>query len=202
MIRACGTLLLLTSTLRAFALSCNKYRCLSTPCKKFNIVRNDHGHTQIYELSALDRKHHFSANLVQKIKIVSLCWNLVFRPIKICSIYFFCFWPEIPFLGKFDSKSQNFQFKLKFGTSTNSNIHNSMVVFNFSVLDWEYHFWANLVQKVKIVNSNWNLVLRLIQVWRIQWWCSFFPFLTGRFLFWDKFVPKNQNCLLKLKYGT
>ena len=29
--------------------------------------------------------------------------------------HFFCFRPEIPFLGKFGSKNQNCQFKLKFG---------------------------------------------------------------------------------------
>ena len=41
------------------------------------------------------------------------------------------FWLEIPFLGKFDQKSQNCQFKLKFGTQTNSNMQNSMAVFTF-----------------------------------------------------------------------
>ena len=34
------------------------------------------------------------------------------------------FWLEIPFLGKCDQKSQNCQFKLKFGTQTNSNMQN------------------------------------------------------------------------------
>ena len=28
----------------------------------------------------------------------------------------FCFAPELPFLGKFGLKNQNYQFKLKFGT--------------------------------------------------------------------------------------
>ena len=31
-------------------------------------------------------------------------------------VHFFCFRPEIPFLGKFDPKTRNGQFKLKFGT--------------------------------------------------------------------------------------
>ena len=35
-----------------------------------------------------------------------------------------CFRQEISFLGKFGPKNQNCQFKLKFGTQTNSNIQN------------------------------------------------------------------------------
>ena len=31
-------------------------------------------------------------------------------------VHFFCFRPETPFLGKFGSKNQNYQFKLKFGS--------------------------------------------------------------------------------------
>ena len=41
---------------------------------------------------------------------------------------------EIPFLGKFGAKNQNYQFKLKFGTYTNSNMHNSVVMFNGDVI--------------------------------------------------------------------
>ena len=40
---------------------------------------------------------------------------------------------------------------MKFGVQTNSNMMNLMVMFNFSLLDWKYIFWANLVQKTKIV---------------------------------------------------
>ena len=35
----------------------------------------------------------------------------------------------MPFMGKFGPKSQNYQFSLKFGTYTNSNMQNSMAVF-------------------------------------------------------------------------
>ena len=59
---------------------------------------------------------------------------------------------EIPFLGKFGPKNQNCQFKLKFGTKTNLNMQNLVVLFTFSVFDWKYPFWANLVQKIKIVS--------------------------------------------------
>ena len=51
-------------------------------------------------------------------------------------------------------KYQNCQFKLKFGTYANSNMQNSTVMFTFSVFDWKYPFWANLVQKIKIVSSS------------------------------------------------
>ena len=75
---------------------------------------------------------------------------------------FFCARPKTRFLGKFGQKNQNCQFKLKFGTETNSNMQNSMALFTFSVSDRKHRFWGNLVQKVKIVSLSWNLVLRLI----------------------------------------
>ena len=50
-------------------------------------------------------------------------------------------------------KNQNCQIKLKFGTYTNSNMQNPLV-FLFSVLDGKHSFWANLVQKIKIVSLS------------------------------------------------
>ena len=96
---------------------------------------------------------------------------------------------KIPCLGKFGPKYQNYQFKLKFGTYTNSNMQNSMVMFIFFVFDRKYPFWANLVQKVKIISWSWNLVARLIRICWIQWCCSLFSFLTGSALLgqiWSK----------------
>ena len=43
-------------------------------------------------------------------------------------------------MNKFDPNNQNCQFKLKFGTETNSNKENFMVVFFFSALDQKYSF--------------------------------------------------------------
>ena len=86
---------------------------------------------------------------------------------------------EIPFFGKFCPKHQNCHFKLKFGTYTNSNMQNSMAMFIFFVFDRKYLFWANLVQKVKIISWSWNLVARLIRICIIQWCCSPFWFLSG-----------------------
>ena len=59
---------------------------------------------------------------------------------------------KYPFLGKFDPKNKKCQFKLKFGTQTNSNMHNSMRMLTFPVFDRKYSFWANLVPKFKIVS--------------------------------------------------
>ena len=51
----------------------------------------------------------------------------------------FCFKLEIPFfLVNLVEKSKIISFKLKFCTQTNSNMHNSMVMFPFSVFAWKY----------------------------------------------------------------
>ena len=74
--------------------------------------------------SVLDRKYTFWVNLVQQSKLSGAEFN--------GAVYFFCFWPEVPFLGKFGPKNKNCQFQLKFGGSTNSNMQNSM--------DWKHPF--------------------------------------------------------------
>ena len=73
--------------------------------------------------------------------------------------------------------SKKNKFTQKFGTKTNLNTRNSMM-FTFSVFDRKY-FSVNLVQKTKIVSLSWKLVLRLIRIWRIQLWCSFFFYLRN-----------------------
>ena len=66
-------------------------------------------------------------------------------------LIFFYFIPKKTLLGQIWLKNQNCHFKLKFGTSTNLNMQNSIVRLNFTVLEWKDPFWANLVQKIKIV---------------------------------------------------
>ena len=61
------------------------------------------------------------------------------------------------FFCKFVLKNRNCQFKLKFGTYTNSKMV-SMMVFILSVLNWKYSSRSNLVQKIKTDSLNWNLV--------------------------------------------
>ena len=68
---------------------------------------DDHGHTQRCEFSVLDWKHPFWANLAQKIKIASLSFwyaeQFVYAEFY-GDVHFFCFRPEIPFLGNFVPK--------------------------------------------------------------------------------------------------
>ena len=94
----------------------------------------------------------FWANFVQKIKTVSLSWNFapdLFEYAELCRKYvvltFSPFRPEKPFLGKSGQKNRNCQFKLKFGTKTNLNMWNSIMMFTLSVFDHKYLYWANLV---------------------------------------------------------
>ena len=78
------------------------------------------------------------ANLVQKIKIVSLNLNLNMQNyvVKICGAHFFCFRPEKPFfVCKSCQKNKNCQPKLKFGTKTNLNMQNSIMIFLFLTIN-------------------------------------------------------------------
>ena len=97
-------------------------------------------------------------------------------------------------------KNQNCQFRLNFGTQRNLNMQNSMMMLTSSVFNWKYSFWANLVQTFKIVSLNLNLVPRLIQVCRIQWWCLFFLLQSGNSLC-RQICSKKSNCQIKLKFG-
>ena len=80
------------------------------------------------------------------------------------------------------------------------DMQNTLVLFFPSVLGWKHPFWASLVQKMEIVSFSWNVIASLTQIWRTQRWCSSL-FFNGT-PFYGKFVSKNQNCVLKLKYGT
>ena len=69
-------------------------------------------------------------------------------------------------------------------------MQNSMMLFTFFVFECQYPFWVNLVQKIKIISLSWNLVSRLIQICRIQWWYLLFLLLMGNTLFWANLVQK------------
>ena len=85
-------------------------------------------------------------------------------------------------------------------------MQNSMMLFTFLVFDRKYTFWANFVQKINIVSLRWNLISRLIRIFRnliqniktvsLRWkliprlirickiqWCSSFFFSNGNTLF-------------------
>ena len=57
-------------------------------------------------------------------------------------------------LGKFGPKIQNCQFKVKFGIVNSSDMQDSMVIFNFSVFQRKYPFWATLIRKIKNVSLS------------------------------------------------
>ena len=63
---------------------------VSSHVKKFNIVRNDHGHTQRCEILNLTGNTLFRQIWPKKVKVVSLSWNLIPRPIRICRIQWWC----------------------------------------------------------------------------------------------------------------
>ena len=105
-----------------------------------------------------------------------------------------------------------------------------MVLLLFFFLDRKYPFWANLVQKIRIVGLSWHFVPRINRICRIQWRCLLFllkyPFwanlvhklkiisltefggevyflcFRAEVSFFGKFVPKDQNCQFKLRFGT
>ena len=107
----------------------------------------------------------FWVNLAKKIKIVCLRWNSASRLIRKCWIRWWCLlfllWTKNTLFQQIWSKKSKL-FNMKLGIYTNSNMLNLLVMFTFSVLERKYPFWANLVQKDKIVCLQWSLVLRLI----------------------------------------
>ena len=67
---------------------------------------------------------------------------------------FYVFNQKYPFWANFGTKNQNCQFKMKFGTWTNSNMHNSMVMLNFSVFNQKYPFWATFGSEKKLFSLS------------------------------------------------
>ena len=131
----------------------------------------------MFTFSVFDREYAFWANLVQKIEIVSLRWNLIPRLIRICWIQWCCslfsfltgnallgqVWSKLLiftvsfvsdqknlFWGKFSPKCQNLQVKAKFATSSNSNMQNSKAVFTFLFLIGNTFFGLIWSRKLKL----------------------------------------------------
>ena len=90
-----------------------------------SMVKNDHGHTKRCEFSVLDGKHlcKFASqnqNCQSKLKYR---YPDQFKHAEFNGdVHFFCFRPEMPFLGKLGPKNQNCQCELKFSTYTNLNM--------------------------------------------------------------------------------
>ena len=104
---------------------------------------------------------------------------------------------EIPFLGKFGPKNQNCHFKVKFGTYTNSNMQNSMVMFIF------FRFWVEIPFLGKIGPKNQNCHFKLkfgtYTNSNMQNSMVMFIFLVFAWKFFE-FGPKNQNCPWNFTY--
>ena len=77
-------------------------------------------------------------------------------------------------------------------------MQNSMVVFNFPVLDRKYLIWENLVHKIRNVSSSLDLIPRINRICRTQWWCSLWP----ETLFLGKIGLENPSCLFEVKLDT
>ena len=96
------------------------------------------------------------------LNFVHFCPNFqIFCPFF--ALFSYCFWKiaRMPLLSKL---------------RPDLNMRNSMIMLTFSVFDHKYPSWASLVQKLKIVCSKWNLIQRLIRIWRIHQWCLFYLF--------------------------
>ena len=131
---------------------------------------------------SLGRKCPFWADLVHKNVIASLGWDFV--------VIFFCLELEIPFLGKLVQKIKI--------VSLSWNVVPRLIL--ICQIKWWVHcfyFRSKTLFWVKFGLKNQNcqfklklyLLLSLIQVCRIQCWCSLFLFLTGNTLFgqiWSK----------------
>ena len=92
--------------------------------------------------SFFDGKYSFWANLIQKIKIVNLRSNSVLKLIQICRIewLYFCYRPEITLRANLVQHLENVSLKLTFGTSSTSNMHNSIVLFTSQKFDTNFNW--------------------------------------------------------------
>ena len=75
---------------------------------------------------------------------------------------------RILYLETLDPKTQIFQFKIKFGTKTNSNMQNLMLMFPFSAFEWKYSISINLIHNIEIFDLSGNLVPRRIYICRTK----------------------------------
>ena len=124
-------------------------------------------------------KTPFSGRIGPKFKICSLGLifatetNLIIQNSMV--MFTFPILEQVVF-DKFCANIQNCQLILKFGALTYPNMQNLMVMLNISSFDWNYPFWANLLQKMKNAHLNWKLVPWLIRICRTRWYVLFYLF--------------------------
>ena len=139
-----------------------------------------------------DRKYPFRANLVQKLRIINLGWNLIPRLIIYaefwwCSLFLFSTGNTV--LG------QSWTNKTKI-VSLSWNLVPRLIRIckipwrcSFFLFKTEIPFLGKLSVK-KIASLSWNFLPRLIQICRIHWRCSLFSFSTENTLLGKNVVPK------------
>ena len=108
---------------------------------KFSTYNNSNRQNSmvIFIRSVFSQKYPFWGNSFQNVKIIFLTGNLVPRLIRICRIQQWCslfsYSTRNPLFGEFPQKSQNYLFKLKSSTYSNSHMQNSIVIFILSVFN-------------------------------------------------------------------
>ena len=111
------------------------------------------------------------------------------------------------FRANFVQKNQNCQFKLKFCTTPNWNMQNSMVIFILLLLLlllWLFETRNTLQGKLGLENCQFKPKFGLSTNSNMKNSVVMFTlsFFGRKYPFFGRFVPKNQNCLLKLKFRT
>ena len=114
----------------------------------------------VFNFSVLDGKFPFRANLFQKFNIVSLSWNIVPRLIRICRIPWG--YSLVLFWTRNTDHRQIWLLEWFKYAKFNSDVH-------FFYFRQKIPFRANLFANFKIVCLKWNLVPRVIRIYRIQW---------------------------------
>ena len=111
--------------------------------------------------SVLDQKNPFLANLVQKIKIVTLNWHLVARLILICGIQWLCslflFFTINNFLGQIWSKNSKLIVQNEIYTKANLNMKKFIggvyfICFRMEIATLFEQTWS---KKLSVQAENW-----------------------------------------------
>ena len=163
---------------------------------KFGKYTNSNVQTSMVIISFfnVDQECPLWANLVQKTKTVSWSLNLLLKThsdMENSTVMFTWCFQKYSSWANLVQKFKTYLLKLKFGPCTNWNMQNSIVVLILC-------FWLEILflSKFGSKNQNLQLMLKLCTksnwIIRIQWWFSFFLFLT-----WDLKYPFWANLFQK-----
>ena len=160
--------------------------------KKYEKAKSDEHPPKMWIFS-FRLKTPFLGKFGPKIKIVSLSWNLVPRPIRICRIQWWC--------SLFLPSTRNNPFWV--------NLVQKIKIVSFSwnlvpALIWisKNQCWSSLFPfSIENTLFGGNFVFRLIRICIIQWWCWLSLFSTKN-AFLGKFGPQKQDFQFKLKFGN